>query len=312
MFLLFMDEENAFWMIRSVIEDILPEEYYTPSMLGVETDTMVLKSLLLQKLPKVHNHLHKFGIDMRSVTLQWFLSLFVNYLPFECSIRFLDCLFFEGSKMLFRAGLTIFKMFEHEILTKTSFEQLFEYIKSLPSLVKDTKYFFDMMFNKLWLGSLKISKIKAMRVFYANRLKKERKEFEERAKQNRLRLKKQKNREDTADEEGGTRTRKISVEPFCPQSWIVSELQPFVLIENYLPKDIIMRRDTCASFGLSDSDSFVLVGDLSTCTEKCNLVDQSNVVFSLNISTINADDAPTEGEHYNVSLSDVSGLNSDH
>ena len=35
LFLLFMDEEDAFWLMRVTMEDILSADYYTPGMQGL-------------------------------------------------------------------------------------------------------------------------------------------------------------------------------------------------------------------------------------------------------------------------------------
>ena len=37
-FLLLMDEEDAFWMMVAVVEDLLPASYYSPSLIGVQAD----------------------------------------------------------------------------------------------------------------------------------------------------------------------------------------------------------------------------------------------------------------------------------
>lgn len=37
-FLLIMEEEDAFWMMVAVVEDLLPSNYYSPSLVGVQAD----------------------------------------------------------------------------------------------------------------------------------------------------------------------------------------------------------------------------------------------------------------------------------
>jgi hypothetical protein len=38
MMLLFLQEEDAFWLLATIIENLLPPEYYTKSMLGAYVD----------------------------------------------------------------------------------------------------------------------------------------------------------------------------------------------------------------------------------------------------------------------------------
>ena len=40
-FLLFMEEEETFWMVTAIIEDIVPASYYTQSLIGVQADQKV-------------------------------------------------------------------------------------------------------------------------------------------------------------------------------------------------------------------------------------------------------------------------------
>ena len=50
--LLFMDEEDAFWMLSVIVEVILPG-YYTADLFGAVVDQHVLRQLIGERLPKV-------------------------------------------------------------------------------------------------------------------------------------------------------------------------------------------------------------------------------------------------------------------
>ena len=41
-FLLLMEEEDAFWMMVAVVEDLLPASYYSPSLIGVQADQVCM------------------------------------------------------------------------------------------------------------------------------------------------------------------------------------------------------------------------------------------------------------------------------
>lgn len=105
MMLLFMEEEDAFWLLVTIIERLLPPDYYTKSMVGTYTDQLVLMNLIKTHLPKVHKKLLEAAApsmpsdaaalndDLEtnpitaSVTVQWFLCLFVNTLRPEVCLR---------------------------------------------------------------------------------------------------------------------------------------------------------------------------------------------------------------------------------
>ena len=48
-----------------------------------KVDTEVVKTLLEQKIPRVSDHLTKLDVILLPIISEWFLTLFVNCLPFE-------------------------------------------------------------------------------------------------------------------------------------------------------------------------------------------------------------------------------------
>lgn len=51
--LVFPEEEEAFWMLASLLERVLPSDYYSPSLLVSQADQRVLRDLLRIYLPEV-------------------------------------------------------------------------------------------------------------------------------------------------------------------------------------------------------------------------------------------------------------------
>lgn len=52
--LLFMEEESSFWLMCNIIEDFLPSDYYTKTMVGTYNDQFVLSHLIKLTLPELH------------------------------------------------------------------------------------------------------------------------------------------------------------------------------------------------------------------------------------------------------------------
>ncbi|WZY90707.1 hypothetical protein YC2023_047442 [Brassica napus] len=53
-------------------------------------------------------HLDYLGVQVACVTAPWFLSIFINMLPWESVLRVWDVLLFEGNRvMLFRTALAL-------------------------------------------------------------------------------------------------------------------------------------------------------------------------------------------------------------
>ena len=52
--LIFMQEEDAFWLLVTVVEKLLPSDYYTQSMVGTYVDQFVLAHIIKRHLPNIH------------------------------------------------------------------------------------------------------------------------------------------------------------------------------------------------------------------------------------------------------------------
>jgi hypothetical protein len=80
------DEEQAYWVLLSIIENLLPKDFFAPSLLASRADLAVLVDLVKQLVPRVSDHLAELRVELASVTFGWFLSLFTDCLPVEVSV----------------------------------------------------------------------------------------------------------------------------------------------------------------------------------------------------------------------------------
>ncbi|XP_042500347.1 growth hormone-regulated TBC protein 1-like [Macadamia integrifolia] len=109
-------EEDAFWMLAVLLENVLVNDCYTDNLSGCHVEQRVFKDLLAKKCPSIAAHLDSLGFDVSLVTTEWFLCLFSKSLPSETTMRVWDVLFNEGAKVIFHVALAIFKMKEEELL----------------------------------------------------------------------------------------------------------------------------------------------------------------------------------------------------
>jgi hypothetical protein len=78
-----LSEEDAFWTLVIIIDEMLPADYYTKTMTGIQVDQLSFKHFLSYYFPKVSNHLKKLDVDIQSIIVRWFLCLFVSVFPLE-------------------------------------------------------------------------------------------------------------------------------------------------------------------------------------------------------------------------------------
>lgn len=77
------DEEEAFWVLCALVERILPEEFFSPSLLPSRACPLVLLDFVKEQVPKLYAHLNDLGVDLPAICFSWFLSLFTDCLPVE-------------------------------------------------------------------------------------------------------------------------------------------------------------------------------------------------------------------------------------
>uniref|UniRef100_A0A1B0B5L1 Rab-GAP TBC domain-containing protein n=1 Tax=Glossina palpalis gambiensis TaxID=67801 RepID=A0A1B0B5L1_9MUSC len=104
-FLLFCDEENAFWMLATLCENLLPD-YYKDKVVGAQIDQGVLNELVKHYLPDLHNHLDRLD-TIGMISLSWFLTIFISVISYESSLHIIDCFFYDGAKVIFLIALQI-------------------------------------------------------------------------------------------------------------------------------------------------------------------------------------------------------------
>lgn len=119
MLLFHMDEEQSFWTLVSLIEVILPQDYYSTNLMGVRMDQGVFQRCLEEQMPKMHEHLQEIGVVLDPITIHWFLSIFVGVLPIYGACRVWDCLLFEGDVILFRTGLVLLQLRKRDLMNAT-------------------------------------------------------------------------------------------------------------------------------------------------------------------------------------------------
>lgn len=125
-------------------------------MLGLKTDQEVLGELVKVKAPAVGQLMDQYPGIWTLVVSRWFICLYIDILPievgkgwvllsnevnnrirsqtssrFQTVLRVWDCLFYEGSKVLFRVALTLIIHHQPEILRARSLPDVCECFRQI-------------------------------------------------------------------------------------------------------------------------------------------------------------------------------------
>lgn len=162
--LIHADEEEAFWVLAAMIERILPEEFFSPSLISSRACPLVLLEYVRESMPKLYHHLTDLGVDLPAICFSWFLSLFTDCLPVEVRavvfvystpslklwqtlFRIWDIFLVDGMDVLFRVAFSILRMSEQELLHCASIPAVYVALESLPNRMWET----DKLLQVSWL-----------------------------------------------------------------------------------------------------------------------------------------------------------------
>jgi len=137
--LLFTNEEDAFWTLVAIIECILPNGYYSETLIASQADQRVFKDLLGEKSPRLLRHMTSHKMDTTLITFNWFLCIFCDNLHHHITFHVWDIFLYEGSKVLFRFALALFKLNEEEILRYDDHAEVFNFMKNMTNSIIDPR-----------------------------------------------------------------------------------------------------------------------------------------------------------------------------
>ena len=158
LFLLYMDEENAFWMLKAVFEKYGLEDVYMREFPGLRKRLYVFINLLKKFMPKIYNKLIELNIFPTMYASQWFFTCFANCF---------DCYLLEGEIIIYRIALALFKLKEKYLLKGKSFETIMEKMKSITNEINDP----DILLETAFDFSLSRKDISKLELEYADLVK---------------------------------------------------------------------------------------------------------------------------------------------
>ncbi|XP_074094148.1 small G protein signaling modulator 3 homolog [Cotesia typhae] len=142
--LLLLEEEDAFWMMATIVEDLLPASYYSSTLLGVQADQRVLRTLITNYLPDIDHVLSQHDIELSLISLHWFLTLFASVVHMKILLRIWDLFLFDGSIVLFQVTFGMLKIRESELKLLENSAQIFNALSDIPGDIDDVDQLFEI------------------------------------------------------------------------------------------------------------------------------------------------------------------------
>ena len=129
---IFENEENTFWVFTQVLENILPNDYFS-ELNGMMVDCLVVSNLCnnIKEIKEIKDHITNLNADicLKNLFYKWFDSLYADGCSFLNFYVIWDAMMLDGNIVLFRATLAILEELKDQILKLNDFNELNEFFE---------------------------------------------------------------------------------------------------------------------------------------------------------------------------------------
>jgi len=122
LFLLQMNEEDAFKTVTSVLFEHGIREQYMPDMIVLQVQLYQFSRLLHDVCRPVYERLAELGIEPYFYVSQWFLCWFSSNFPKSFAERLLDFIMLDGMPVMFKMACALLMINKDQILSSADFE----------------------------------------------------------------------------------------------------------------------------------------------------------------------------------------------
>ena len=132
--LLYMCEEDAFWVLVALLKGAIHEPMeglYGPGLPLVKRCLFQFERLMSEHLPRLSAHFARECIHPSMYASQWFITVFSYSLPMKTVLRIWDIFMLEGLKVVFQVGIALLQTAEEDLLA-LPFEVLAANLRHFP------------------------------------------------------------------------------------------------------------------------------------------------------------------------------------
>ncbi|GFE55577.1 TBC domain containing protein, putative [Babesia ovis] len=130
MLVVYMDEEDAFYTMISVMDKHGIKRLFLPQMKQLERYCDVLEQYIRRKMKRLYRHMQKHDVDISIVASQWFLTLFTYNFSLDTAALLWDALLAMDNDWMLSIAIAIFKLMERTILQSNQ-EEIHNMMKDL-------------------------------------------------------------------------------------------------------------------------------------------------------------------------------------
>ncbi|KAK6589741.1 TBC domain containing [Cryptosporidium xiaoi] len=130
--LMHMQEEDAFYMLISILDKYKFSGLFLPGLPLLNTYLERLRRLFKRRIPNLYNHFKSENVDETMFASQWFMTIFAYSFSLDKVARIWDLFFLEGINIVFRISIAILKLLKNTLYNQ-SFENILSILKTAPN-----------------------------------------------------------------------------------------------------------------------------------------------------------------------------------
>lgn len=127
--LLYCRDEEAFSLLVKLMKTDNMRSMFLPDMPGLHIRLYQFDRLVEDRLPAIHVHLARVGVNSSMYASQWFLTLFAYKFPVSLVVRIFDIVLLDGLDSVLKFAIALVQKNAQQILSRTKLEDLLDYLK---------------------------------------------------------------------------------------------------------------------------------------------------------------------------------------
>jgi hypothetical protein len=124
------EEEEVFWLFVCLMDYDSLRDFYRDGFPLLMKYTIAFYELMRIEVPDLFSHFEKEGVSPSLFLHQWYLSLFVNCLPFPTVLILWDSIVADGLPVILSLSISLLKVLKN-VLLKMDFEQIIKFFKTM-------------------------------------------------------------------------------------------------------------------------------------------------------------------------------------
>ncbi|CAG9312753.1 unnamed protein product [Blepharisma stoltei] len=143
--LMFMDEENAFYLFVNIMYNFDMRGYFLNGMEKTYLSLYITNKLMKLYEPALWEHFNDVGFVSQIYATQWYVTIFTYSFQMETILRIWDCYLYEGPKILYRMSLG-FMRFSKNHLKNLGIDLILRKVREIEETI-DVEQWFKVSFN---------------------------------------------------------------------------------------------------------------------------------------------------------------------